>query len=47
MIDGLWGLEFGVNEHASQAPSLYFTAGPDGESHGLLGVIRAVHGTDL
>ena len=42
-IDGLWGLEFAPNAHADQAPRLYFTAGPGGEGHGLLGVIRAEH----
>ena len=41
-IDGLWGLSFSSNAHAL-SPGLYFTAGPDDESHGLLGVIHAQH----
>ena len=36
-IEGLWGLAFG---QGSDESSLYFTAGPDDENHGLLGVIR-------
>lgn len=35
-IEGLWGLAF-----RSEGGSLYFTAGPDDENHGLLGVLRA------
>jgi uncharacterized protein (TIGR03118 family) len=35
-IEGLWGLAF-----RSEGDSLYFTAGPDDESHGLLGVLRS------
>jgi uncharacterized protein (TIGR03118 family) len=42
-IDGLWGLEVGAGAAAVPAPILYFTAGPEGESHGLLGVIHAAH----
>jgi len=42
-IDGLWGLSFPSNPHPETAPGLYFTAGPDGESHGLFGVIHAEH----
>ncbi len=41
-IDGLWGLIPGSgagNGGSSQA--IYFTAGPDGETHGLFGVIAA------
>jgi uncharacterized protein (TIGR03118 family) len=34
-IEGLWGLAF-----RSEGASLYFTAGPGDESHGLLGVVR-------
>jgi hypothetical protein len=40
VIDGLWGLIPGSgagNGGSSQA--IYFSAGPDGESHGLFGVI--------
>jgi uncharacterized protein (TIGR03118 family) len=37
LIDGLWGLRFG-NGAAGQSPTtLFFTAGPDGERHGLFG----------
>ena len=38
VIDGLWGLMFG-NGNAAQTNQLLFSAGPDGESHGLLGKI--------
>ena len=40
-IDGLWALEFGNGAAAGPTDSLFFTAGPDEESHGLLGQIRA------
>jgi uncharacterized protein (TIGR03118 family) len=39
-IDGLWGLRFG-NGNAAKTDELVFSAGPDGESHGLLGKIVA------
>jgi uncharacterized protein (TIGR03118 family) len=40
MIDGLWGLAFG-NGGTANGPTntLFFTAGPDGESHGLFGAL--------
>jgi uncharacterized protein (TIGR03118 family) len=38
VIDGLWGLSFG-NGNAAKTDELVFSAGPDGESHGLLGKI--------
>jgi uncharacterized protein (TIGR03118 family) len=38
VIDGLWGLSFG-NGNAARTDELLFSAGPDGESHGLLGKI--------
>ena len=38
VIDGLWGLMFG-NGNAAKTGELLFSAGPDGESHGLLGKI--------
>ena len=51
-IDGLWSLEFGRgfdhnrdgdrDEGDEGDTVLYFTAGPGGESHGLLGVIEPV-----
>jgi uncharacterized protein (TIGR03118 family) len=41
-IDGLWALQFGKGA-ANNGPtdSLFFTAGPDDETHGLFGTIRA------
>jgi uncharacterized protein (TIGR03118 family) len=41
-IDGLWGLRFG-NGNAAKTDELLFSAGPDDESHGLLGKIVVVH----
>jgi uncharacterized protein (TIGR03118 family) len=38
VIDGLWALQFG-NGNAARTGELIFSAGPDGESHGLLGKI--------
>lgn len=40
-IDGLWGLSFGNNANAGPATTLFFTAGPDGEAHGLFGSLQA------
>jgi uncharacterized protein (TIGR03118 family) len=40
-IDGLWAIEFGNGEAAGPTTSLFFTAGPDEESHGLFGRIVA------
>jgi uncharacterized protein (TIGR03118 family) len=40
-IDGLWALEFGNGGAAGPKTSLFFTAGPDDESHGLFGSIEA------
>jgi len=40
-IDGLWALEFGNGGAAGPTSSLFFTAGPDDESHGLFGSITA------
>ena len=42
VIDGLWGLQFG-NGNAAKTNQLIFSAGPDGEAHGLLGKIVAKH----
>lgn len=36
-IDGLWGLTFGNGGAAGSPNTLYFSAGPGGESHGLFG----------
>jgi len=38
-IDGLWDLEFGVG--SAPATTLFFTAGPSDETHGLLGTLTA------
>ena len=40
-IDGLWGLGFGNGAGSGATNALYFTAGPDDESHGLFGRIQA------
>ncbi len=42
VIDGLWGLAFGSGTGSGAANSLYFSAGPGGEQHGLFGTITAV-----
>jgi uncharacterized protein (TIGR03118 family) len=41
-IDGLWGLSFGNGATAGPMTTLFFTAGPAGESHGLFGSLVAV-----
>jgi uncharacterized protein (TIGR03118 family) len=42
VIDGLWALAFGKGTHANgRTDTLFFTAGPDDEGHGLFGTIRA------
>jgi uncharacterized protein (TIGR03118 family) len=41
-IDGLWALSFGkgaANNANGPANTLFFTAGPDGEQHGLFGTL--------
>ena len=40
-IDGLWALRFGNDAAAGPSSTLFFTAGPDDESHGLFGSIIA------
>jgi uncharacterized protein (TIGR03118 family) len=40
-IDGLWALQFGNGGRAGPTDTLFFTAGPDEESHGLFGKIEA------
>jgi uncharacterized protein (TIGR03118 family) len=40
-IDGLWALRFGNGANAGPTGTLFFTAGPDEESHGLFGSITA------
>ncbi|MGH8163221.1 MAG: TIGR03118 family protein, partial [Rhodanobacteraceae bacterium] len=41
-IDGLWGLAFGNGYLNQSVNTLYFTAGPQDESHGLYGSISAI-----
>lgn len=41
-IGGLWGLSFGSGTGSGPANSLYFTAGSDGEQHGLFGTITPI-----
>jgi uncharacterized protein (TIGR03118 family) len=42
-IDGLWALQFGKGQLVNNGPTntLFFTAGPDGETHGLFGTITS------
>ena len=40
-IDGLWALSFGNGAAAGPKTTLFFTAGPEGESHGLFGSLVA------
>jgi uncharacterized protein (TIGR03118 family) len=40
-IDGLWGLIFGNGGQAGPQQTLFFTAGPDDEMHGLFGNLVA------
>ena len=40
VIDGLWGLTQG-DPAAGGSGTVWFSAGPDGEAHGLLGTLRA------
>jgi uncharacterized protein (TIGR03118 family) len=40
-IDGLWALQFGNGGRAGPTGTLFFTAGPDDESHGLFGEVEA------
>src|SRR3954469_24772523 len=50
-IDGLWALQVGNGGSGGNANSVYFTAGPDHETHGLFGsltpVAPAAGGTDV
>lgn len=39
-IEGLWAIQFGNGGPAGAKNSLFFTAGPGGEAHGLFGKIR-------
>jgi uncharacterized protein (TIGR03118 family) len=42
VIEGLWGLSFGNGGRAGRQSTLYFSAGPGGESHGLFGSLDPV-----
>jgi uncharacterized protein (TIGR03118 family) len=42
MIDGLWGLGFAGGGTSGPSTTLYFSAGPGGEQHGLFGTLTAV-----
>ncbi len=42
VIDGLWGMEFGLDPVEPRHPFLFFTAGIQGEAHGLFGRIDYV-----
>jgi uncharacterized protein (TIGR03118 family) len=41
-IDGLWALTAGNGSSAGDTNTIYFSAGPNDESHGLFGVLSAV-----
>lgn len=41
-IDGLWSLTFGNGGTAGPSTTLFFTAGPDNETHGLFGTLTPV-----
>ncbi|HTY87532.1 MAG TPA: TIGR03118 family protein, partial [Candidatus Acidoferrum sp.] len=42
VIDGLWALDFGTTKVGMKSiPALFFSAGPGGEGHGLVGKITA------
>jgi uncharacterized protein (TIGR03118 family) len=44
-IDGLWGLSFGNGGNAGGVNTLFFTAGPNEEMHGLFGMLQPMAGT--
>lgn len=44
-ISGLWDISFGSGTGSGSATSLYFTAGSDGEQHGVFGTITPVENT--
>lgn len=45
-IEGLWAIAFGNNGAAGPATTLFFTAGPDDESHGLFGALTVARPSD-
>ena len=46
VIEGLWAITFGNGGRAGRPSTLYFTAGPDDESHGLFGSLDPVFKDD-
>ncbi len=46
-IDGLWGLAFGNGATAGDKNVLFFSAGSDGEQHGLFGALENAQNTPL
>ena len=44
-IDGLWALSFGNGGNAGDVNTLFFTAGPNDEMHGLFGMLQPVAGS--
>lgn len=42
VINGLWALTFGNGGNGGSPDTLYFSAGPDDESHGLFGSLKPV-----
>ena len=42
VIDGLWAIIFGNGGNGGDRNALYFTAGPENETHGLFGSLRFV-----
>ncbi len=46
-IDGLWAIAFGNGAAAGPLNTLFFTAGPDDESHGLFGSLTALPAEQL
>jgi uncharacterized protein (TIGR03118 family) len=40
VIDGLWGLMAGNDGSGGSSEKIYFSAGPNDESHGLFGVLH-------
>jgi uncharacterized protein (TIGR03118 family) len=42
VIDGLWGLIAGNDGSGGSSQDIYFSAGPNGESNGLFGVLQSV-----
>ena len=47
VIDGLWGLIFGNGASAGDKNVLFFSAGSDGEQHGLFGALENAQNTPL